>query len=122
MEVPQEEIFGELGVAADQVLTNLPADVRWPHTLLGQRVRTTKGRNGGQWNYEPRLTVACLNPSHECCSKSRSVTMDTAALGRLAPVYFLGAWLQRGEMTQAEHRRYMPGWKEMKAFADSSEA
>lgn len=115
-----EEVFGDEGArpAPAAELRCLSADVPWPSTLLGQRLRTVKGRAGGAWSYEPRLTVSCRNPGHVGCAKSRSIAMDSVTFGRLAPVYFLGAWLQRADMPVAEHKKYLPDRAAMRAFAD----
>lgn len=105
--------------SAGLALRDLPAGVHWPERVLGQRLRMVRGRKGGGWSYEPRLSVTCSNPAHEGCSKSRSAAMDTSVFGHLAPVYFLGAWLQRSEeMTMAQHKRYLPDRAAVRAFAD----
>lgn len=87
------EVFVE-DAPPGQPLVGLPADIPWPARVLGQKLNTIKGRRGGGWSYEPRLSIACNNPADEGCSKSRSVAMDSVVFGRLAAVYFLEAWLQ----------------------------
>lgn len=66
------EVFVE-DAPPGQPLVGLPADIPWPARVLGQKLNTIKGRRGGGWSYEPRLSIACNNPADEGCSKSRSV-------------------------------------------------
>lgn len=95
----------------------------FPELLLGQRLRAVKGRRDQTWSYGPRLSVACRNPQHRQCTKSRSIELGAAEHGRLAAVYFLGAWLEKSHtMSGAEHKRYAPSSAAIKAFAQSYEA
>lgn len=94
----------------------------FPDKVLGQPLRRVRGKHDRGWNYEDRLAVACSNPSHPRCNKSRSVALGAATHGPLSAVYFLGAWLARAsEMTEAEHRRYMPNVQAVRDFARTYE-
>lgn len=91
----------------------------FPEELLGQRLRQVSGRRGGKWSYQPRLSIACPNPDHASCSKSRSITMDADKFGPLSGVFFLGAWMQRSELPEKEHRRFVPDRSAIEGFAES---
>lgn len=107
---------GNLG-APQAEAPQLAAGPQMPDMVLGQRLRKVKGRLDGHWSYFERLSVACNNPAHEGCAKSRSCELGAAEFGRLAPVFFLGAWLRRSDMSVAAHKSYKPGKADMRAFA-----
>lgn len=114
-----DDIVGDLGHPSETVLS--PSGT-WPPALLGQALRPVKGRKGGQWSYHSRLAVECPNPAHHKCTKSRSTALDVSDFGPLAPVYYLGAWLQRSDMPAEEHKKHTPTRAEMRAFAASYQA
>lgn len=90
----------------------LPADV------LGQPLRRIPGRKGGGWSYHARVQVACWNPLHEGCSKSRSVALDVETHGPQACVFYLGAWLRAADgMSAATHKSYKPTAQQVRDFA-----
>lgn len=94
----------------------VPVDL-FPDHLLGQRLRRVKGKHGGGWNYQPRLSISCTNATHERCNKSRSVELDVAKYGPRAALYFIGAWLSRAEaMTAEQHRRWVPDAESIRSF------
>lgn len=111
-----DDVVGDDGVQA--TCQNVPASIGWPKTLLGQVVKQVSGRSGAKWSYHPRLSVGCSNPAHDKCTKSRSTMLDVEAYGRLASVYYLGAWLQRNDLSVEEHRQYAPSRDEVQAFAN----
>lgn len=88
-----------------------------PRAVLGQPLRPVRGRCDMNWSYNDRVMVRCNNPAHEGCLKTRSVELCSTQFGRMAPVFFLGAWLKRSDMSLAEHKKYKPSIAEMRAFA-----
>lgn len=115
-----DDVVGDDGVIVAH--RPVPASVEWPETLLGQAVRQVSGRSGSKWSYHPRLSVTCGNPAHDRCAKSRSTAMEVETYGRLASVYYLGAWLQRSDLPAEAHRQYAPSRDEVRAFAASYSA
>lgn len=96
-----------------------PAGV-FPDKILGQSLRKVQGRSGGGWNYHSLLTVHCPNTLHERCSKSKSTDLEKDVVGCMAPVFFLGAWLQRaGDLPEEAHRKYKPNNVEVRNFPPS---
>lgn len=113
------EVVGDDGDADLQLDRRLAFAGAFPEQLLGQRLRQVQGRVGGHWNYLPRLSVTCRNPDHRHCSKSRSTRLGTEVHGDLAPVFFLGAWLERSELPEEQHKKYVPNNDAISAFASS---
>ena len=112
------EVVGDEGDADLQLDRRLLAVAgSFPEQILGQRLRHVQGRAGGQWSYQPRLSVTCRNPDHRQCTKSRSTRLDTEVHGELAPVLFLGAWLERSELPEAQHKKYVPNNVAISDFA-----
>ena len=60
-------------------------------------VRKIAGRTSvdGGHNYSGRLSIKRPCPEHHGCQKTRSVQLNRAEFGRLAPLVFLGAWAVR---------------------------
>jgi hypothetical protein len=57
---------------------------------------------------------------HHGCRAFRGAHMDSEAFGRMAPIYFLGAWLKEGAaMDPAAHRKWRPRRCSVKAYADA---
>ena len=90
----------------------VPHDEDWPATLQGLTLIQAAGSSGGAGAHAPRLGVRCL-----CCDfyKSRSVTLLVSSFGRKAPLYFLGAWLER--MGTPDHRSYVPSRSDIERYA-----
>lgn len=66
--------------------------------------------------------MRCANATHKTCGKSRSSALGTADFGRLAAVFFSGAWVAKAGMPEDAHKLYTSSRAEVKAVADSYEA
>jgi len=91
----------------------IPHEELWPAEFESLPLIQTSGRSGGiRGKQAPRLGVRCL-----CCDyyKSRSIDLLVPELGRKAPLYFLGAWLQR--MGQPGHNHFVPSLADCQAYA-----
>lgn len=84
-----------------------------PRFVLGQALRPVRGRCDITWNYNDRIMVRCNNPAHEGCLNTGSAEMGSEQFGRMAPVYYLGAWLKRSDMSLVTHKTYKPSIAEM---------
>ena len=83
---------------------------QWPSEVGGISLRRISGRTGGTNNFNTRLGVDC-----PCCiMKSRSTILLIGELGEMAPVIYLGAWLQA--MGSPNHRDHKPSMADMLAF------
>ena len=91
-------------------------DVEWPAELDGQRLIKVAGRAGGSHSYAARLKVCCPNADHLHCAKSRSVKMQTSELGAKAPLYFLGAWMEASDKSEADHQAHVPSLADQEEY------
>jgi hypothetical protein len=91
--------------------------VEFPRQVLGQDIARLPGRKDAKWSYHERLRVQCRNPLHRKCTKSRSVNLGVADFGVQSPLYFLGAWLSKSDLPEAQHRKYVPSNEEIRAFS-----
>lgn len=90
-----------------------------PAEILGQRVIRIQGRCDLQWSYNARIAVRCRNPAHTKCIKTRSRALGRDQYGPRAAEYFLGAWLLRSDLSEAEHKAYVPSPADIAAYAAS---
>jgi len=78
-------------------------DVVFPTHVCGVPMKREAHRPG----FDDGLRVFC--PTHPECNRFRSLRLDADVFGQLAPVHFLGAWLQRRQSLSREgHRDYIP--------------
>ena len=102
-------------IAADPEPARMPSAIvpnsgDWPDSVDGFALQIRSGRAGGTHNYNTRIGVVC-----PCCIfKSRSTALLRDELGPMAPVIFLGCWLQA--MGDADHRNYKPSLSDMQAY------
>ena len=92
----------------------------YPYRILGAVLhREHRLSPKGEWLEGLRVTC----PTHgQACRKFRSRHLRVAQEGFLAPVFYLGCWLQRGRaMTVAEHKGYVPTVADVRAFMMSDE-
>jgi len=102
--------------SGDDVVGDTVAEApRWPDELCGMPLKFVKGRKDAKWHYHDRLGVQCNNKLHIGCSRSRSVQMDTAEYGPMAPLIFLAAWLAKSDVPAEQHWNYRPKQAEMQA-------
>ena len=114
-----DETSGSGGEIAADALVLMPGGEGRPLEILGQPLRRIKGRaGGGHWSYFARVSAECNNPTHHRCSKSRSEELGKADFGMLAPVFYLGAWLNKSALPESEHKSYRPTDGEVLNFAD----
>jgi len=88
--------------------------------LEGVRLLKRKDKHDSGWSYFDRLAVSCPNPEHVRCSRSRSVVLQMDVVGRNAPPFFLGVWLQAAWLTEVEHRAYMLDIGSMRLYQDAA--
>ena len=122
-EVPEEPVVKKekpapVAIAADGDLAGddlevIAVPVVFPGSILGAPIQRVPGRKSMSHTYHDRLRVDCQHDGHAGCGRSRSINLETAALGPLAAVYYLGAWLERQNGSQAGHRGYKPTVAEM---------
>jgi len=85
----------------------VPPSDQWPAEVMGIPLKRMSGRQGGTNNWNPRLGVQC-----PCCIfKTRSTALLTSTLGEMAPVIYLGSWLQN--MGEPDHRDQKPSMEAM---------
>lgn len=113
IEDPADDIVGD----EEGAPLPLPLAGEFPEQVLGQRLLHVQGRAGGGWKYNNRLNVKCSNLAHQHCSKSRSVALETEVYGYMAPVFYLGAWLSRCDLSEADHRKFKPSETDIRNFA-----
>ena len=116
-----EDVVAEAPIAA-AVAAPAPPRAKLPTHILGQAVRAVEGRFDLRHFYYDRLSVACPNPLHTKCAKSRSVHMDRAEFGDMGVIYYLGAWLRKCEVSDAEHKAFRPKPEDLAAFQAEFEA
>lgn len=88
-----------------------------PIELCGVKVLFVPGRSTETHTYSDRLSVACCNPAHHKCSKSRSLALHKGKLGVRCAEAFLGVWLTKAySMTGQAHAKYMPAVEEMQQW------
>lgn len=91
----------------------------FPLTIGGQTLQRVKGRHDHKWSYCDRLALSCNNLEHPRCTRGRSIALGTTEFGRLAPIYYLGAWLRMSHLSADAHKRYRPDAEAMREFAAS---
>ena len=118
LDVAGEDDVAECGgpssssAAAATVRSVWPAGI--PRKIYGQTVTFEPAVAG---RYNARLRLACDNPAHGSCGRSRSMNLLVAQFGNLAPVAFLGAWLKQSFlMDEGAHARYTPSRADMEQF------
>ena len=102
-------------VGGDEVAEGAWSLAEFPDHFLGQRLMKTRAKKDSKWSYCARVAVCCSNPLHSC-TRSRSIEMLVGELGPKAALCYLGCWLDKAHLTQAEHRAYQPTQDEMHAF------
>ena len=90
-----------------------------PDLILGQHVKTVKGRRTPTHTYMPRLRVVCPVAAHGHCERSRSVALLHDVLGHRCAEAFLGAWLLKADTLSAkQHRDHNPSMADMKRYLE----
>ena len=96
--------------------------LRFPATILGQKVHHEHHKTQAGERTGAGLRVWCNNPAHDAanCSKFRSLHMDQDVHGDQAAVFYLAAWLQSsGELDGKAHKAQRPGRHDVQAFIDT---
>ena len=66
------------------------------------------------------LRVACNNPAHKGCNKSRNLGIDADIDCHMGAALYLGAWLSKSRhLSQESHKKYFPTPDEVRMYAAS---
>ena len=110
---------GPVVPAAPLAPIRVEAGDEWPSELDGVELLRLAGRDSAGGRYHGRLKVVC--PVHgRACHRSRSVVMHVDELGHAAPLFYLGAWLEKAtSMDEADHFGWKPRMADMQAYRAS---
>lgn len=87
-----------------------------PDFIMGVPVTRVQAKHDSGWSYFARLRVACPNPAHPGCNKSRSLELLRDVAGPRAAEWYLGAWLSKQHLPHVEHKAYRPTLQDIRGF------